>query len=120
MSNLIEHAKEELTRAGLFADDSDYGGMLGDAVLELISVFAGQGHSGMSAEMVTDIFSRLARYQTLTSLTDDPTEWMQVEMGKQDCWQSRRRPDAFSLDGGKTYYLLDEEPRVIHDSAVND
>jgi hypothetical protein len=25
-----------------------------------------------------------------------------------DLWQSRRRHDAFSTDGGETFYLLDE------------
>jgi len=55
---LMEHAKKELELAGLFAKDSDYGGMLGDAVLELIEKFAEQGHSGASAGMVSDLFGR--------------------------------------------------------------
>lgn len=49
MSNLTDYAKDELTRAGLFDKDSDYDGMLGTAALEIIEVFAKQGHSGMSA-----------------------------------------------------------------------
>ena len=32
MSNLELHAKKEMEIAGLFKKDSDYGGMLGDAV----------------------------------------------------------------------------------------
>ena len=47
--NLVEHAKEELQRAGLFEQGSDYDGMLAQAVLELIEKFAQQGHSGYSA-----------------------------------------------------------------------
>jgi len=38
-NNLIKHAKEELTRAGMFDKDSTYGGMLADAVMELLKVF---------------------------------------------------------------------------------
>lgn len=65
LSNLIDHATKELTKAGLFDKDSDYDGMLGDAALELITVFAGQGHSGMSAEMTTQLFERLSRFKEI-------------------------------------------------------
>jgi len=41
MSNLVEHAKRELTLAGLFNKDSDYGGMMGDSVMELMEVLIG-------------------------------------------------------------------------------
>ncbi len=62
---LINHAKEELTRVGLFDKDSDYDGMLGNAVLELITVFAKQGHSGMSAEMTRELFYKLSGFEKL-------------------------------------------------------
>lgn len=65
MSNLIDHATKELTRVGLFDKDSDYDGMLGDAALELITTFANQGHSGMSAEMTIQLFERLARFKEI-------------------------------------------------------
>lgn len=120
-SNLLRHAQRELSKAGLYDPDSDYDGMLADAVERLIRVFQAQGHSGFSANLTIDLFSRLAQFQTLTPLTSNPDEWMQVDEGmmpKGDppVWQSRRRPDAFSNDGGRSYYLLDEEPRVLHTS----
>ncbi len=62
---LVDHAEKELRRVGLFDKDSDYDGMLGEDVLELIKLFAGQGHSGMSAEMSIQLFEKLARYQEL-------------------------------------------------------
>lgn len=65
MSNLIDHANKELTRVGLFDKDSDYDGMLGDAALELITVFANQGHSGVSAEMTIQLFEKLARFKEI-------------------------------------------------------
>jgi len=65
MSNLINHANEQLSKAGLFDRDSDYDGELGRGVLELITVFAGQGHSGMSAEMTVQLFERLARFKEI-------------------------------------------------------
>lgn len=122
-SNLLRHARTEMSKAGLYDEDSDYGGMLGQAVEDLVRVFQAQGHSGLSAHIVMDLFKNVASFKTLTPLTDDPDEWMQVSPdmmpdGDPTVWQSRRRPDAFSNDGGKSYYLLDDEPRQTYDSAT--
>jgi 2'-5' RNA ligase len=116
-SNLTDHAKSELKRAGLMDKDSDYGGMLGNAVLKLMKTFSGEGHSGTSAMMALELFKKLAMYEPLTPLTDDLDEWMNVShesftkaeltAGKV-MFQSRRHPGAFSDDGGKTYYILDD------------
>jgi len=65
MSKLVEHAQKELSRVGLFDKDSDYGGELGKGVLELITTFAGQGHSGMSAQMCRELFHKLSNFETL-------------------------------------------------------
>ncbi len=107
MSNFTDYAKEELTRAGLFDKDSDYEGMIGKAVSELVDVFSKQGHSGFSASLTIEIFSRVANYKPLTPLSTDPTEWNNVaEWGDGDMWQSRRDSEVFSIDGGKTAYRL--------------
>ena len=68
MSNLVKHAEFELKKAGLFDKDSDYDGQLGEATLELIKVFADQGHSGMSANMVRELFRKLSSFEPLTPL----------------------------------------------------
>ena len=65
MSNLVNHANEQLQKAGLFDNDSDYDGELGKGVLELIIVFANQGHSGYSAELTVQLFSKLARFEEI-------------------------------------------------------
>lgn len=65
MSNLVNHATEQLKKAGLFDKDSDYVGELGEGVLELITLFASQGHSGMSAELTIQLFERLARFEDI-------------------------------------------------------
>ena len=103
---LVEYAQDELKRHGLFDKDSDYDGMLGTAVMDLITVFSIQGHSGASAYMVSELFNKLSRYEPLSALTNDPSEWL--DYGESNFLQSTRRPDAFSADGGKTYYCLDE------------
>jgi len=62
MSNLKQHAQLELERIGAFSEEGDfYGGMTGKAVMELIEVFSEQGHSGMSASVVVQLFTKLAK-----------------------------------------------------------
>ncbi len=108
MSKLLAFAKDELRRAGLYDQDSDYNGMVGDAVEKLVEVFAGQGHSGMSAEITLAAFDRVARWKPLTPITSDPSEWNDVsEYSGEPMWQSRRSPSTFSKDGGQTWYDLD-------------
>jgi hypothetical protein len=109
MSNLVKHAKKELELAGLFDKDSDYNGMVGDAVLELVKVFSKQGHSGFSANWVLDIFDKVARYQNLTPIGKSKDEWMNVsDMSSEPMWQNTRRGTTFSRDGGKTWYDIDD------------
>ena len=108
--------------------------MLGEAVMELMSKFADQGHSGFSAMLTTDLFSKLSSYKPLTELTNNPDEWQSVmeyyggpeKDVKGMEFQSRRSPSCFSTDGGKTYYDLDEmqddeiinsDKKVMHNSA---
>lgn len=114
MSNLIEHAKLEMKRAGLFDTDSNYGGMLGPAIMKMIEVFSAEGHTGMSANITLGIFDRLARFKTLSPITDDPEEWFDLTgngMGPDPAWQNKRDSSCFSNDGGKSYYSVDDQKR---------
>lgn len=120
---------KELERAGLFAKDSDYNGMIGEAVKELLLVFQKQGHSGHSAQRTAAIFHSLVKGEPLSPLTDSPDEWSEVSDG---IFQSNRvsfvfidkneedkRPytiegKAFSDDGGQSYWTS-KESRVHFD-----
>lgn len=99
MSNLESFAKDELTRAGMFNKDSDYGGMLGDAVMKMVKVFADEGHSGYSASMAVSVFERVARFEPLTPLTGADDEWMEVHDGT---FQNIRCSHVFK-EGGVAY-----------------
>lgn len=109
-SILVSYARDELTRAGLFDADSDYGGMLAEGVMKLVEAFASEGHSGMSASMTVAILEKLLRFEPLTPLTYEPGEWNHIadEMaGDPPLWQNRRKFDVFSHDHGATWYCLD-------------
>lgn len=108
-SHLTQHAETELRKAGLYDKNSDYGGMLAPAVMNMVYVFAAEGHSGFSANLAIDLFSTVARYKTLTPLTSDPDEWMDVTCGQEKRqWQNKRDPRCFSDDGGKTWYNYED------------
>lgn len=119
MSNLTEHARYELSRAGLFDADADYGGAHANAVMELIETFAAQGHSGMSASMVIQLFHDLAQYKPLGPITSDPSEWVNVsDISGEPLWQNRRRSTSFSRDGGATWYDI-EDPSLNNGDVWN-
>ena len=108
--NLTPYAEDELKRAGLFDKDSDYDGMIGLAVLELIKVFAKQGHSGFSAAWVRYLFNKLSNFQTITPLTNNPDEWMDVTDRNSDgkpLYQSRRNPCVFHRGDPNLMYHVD-------------
>lgn len=96
MSDLVDFAESEMRRAGLFDKDSDYGGMLGPAILNMVKVFADEGHSGASAGIAISIFEKVARFEPLTPLTGEEDEWMEVG---DDILQNRRCSHVFKENG---------------------
>lgn len=103
--NLTNHARQELDLAGLTSPASDYDGMIGESVLALVALFASQGHSGMSARLTLDAFDKVARYKTLTSISNLDSDWVHVS---DNMWQNKRRGSSFSRDGGETWYDIDD------------
>lgn len=99
---LIEHAKSELELAGLFSDTGDfYGGMTGNAVMELIEVFAKQGHSGMSAAGVIHLFSKLANFEPISPVQGTDDEWVNTF---DDMLQNKRYSAVFKHSDGTCTY----------------
>lgn len=101
--SLIAHAKRELELAGLFDKDADYDGMIGEAVLELITVFSDQEHSGCSAGLVSSLFGKLSKYKPITPLTFKDDEWNEVSTG---VYQNKRNSCVFKdSPDGRPYYI---------------
>jgi hypothetical protein len=117
MSNLVKHARRELTLIG--EEPSTVNGYL-----KMVQIFANMNHSGGSASVFIPVLNELLQFHNLSPLTDDPEEWMHIgeetwgEPG--GVWQSTRRPDAFSHDGGKTYYLLSEGGNAQNRGPMHD
>lgn len=112
MSNLIKHAEREMKKAGLYDADSDYGGMIPEAVIELVTALSKQGHSGMSHSLTMAVFNKVANFKPLTPISSDPDEWMEVGNDSRGlCFQNNRKPTCFSYDAGKTWYDIDKPLR---------
>lgn len=95
-NNLTSFAETELRTAGLFDADSDYGGMIGEAVTELVNVFSKQGHSGFSAHLCLDVFAKVAAFKPLGPLTGEDSEWHEVTDG---IYQNNRCSRVFRENG---------------------
>jgi hypothetical protein len=106
MSNLIKHAERELSLIGYDGKD-EYNNMAKSAIMELLTTFANQGHSGFSANYVIDIFNKLARFETLSPLTGEDNEWNDVSNMSGDrktLFQNNRDSAVFKDDTG-CYYI---------------
>lgn len=119
-SPLVAHARRELE---LIGENPEWV----EGYLNVIREFAAMGHSGGSASVAIPVINELLQFKNLKPLTDNPDEWMHVAASDygtpHDIWQNRRNPEAFSNDGGKTYYLLseggsDKNRRPTHTSEV--
>lgn len=104
--SIVEHAERELSL--IPEDDEEFK----KAILDAIIAFSKYGHSGSSHFIGVYILGDLLNYRNLSPLTNDPDEWEHhdesVSGRKGGLWQSKRNPEAFSNNGGKTYYLLSE------------
>jgi hypothetical protein len=108
--SLLEHAKTEMKAAGLYDKDADYGGMIPQAVEEIVGTFAKQGHSGMSASIVTSILEKVLRYKPLVPLTGKPEEWTDVAEHNdgRPMYQNKRCGGVFAYGpNGEDAYFID-------------
>lgn len=133
-SNLVAHARRELALINQRADKGDeYTEEEIEGFIRVVQAFVDMGHSGGSAPFAIGIISDLLQYKPLAPLTDDPDEWVfhgeETWGARGGIWQNRRHGEAFSHDGGQSYYLLSEiqkgatadgRQRIMHHSmAVN-
>jgi hypothetical protein len=100
---LVEHARRELTLTGEDPDVVDW-------FCRVVTEFASFGHSGGSAAATIPVLNELLRYRALTPLTDSPDEWVdRSEQSGYPLWQNVRDSRAMSENGGKTYWLVEDD-----------
>lgn len=117
-SRLVAHARREL--AGMAATEPEFADAILGAVVAMAPTAEDSGGAFFAAQ---DVLRTLLNFGTLSPLSDDPDEWVdQSETSGVPLWQSRRNPEAFSEDGGRSYYVVDERDgdRVRVVSAMSD
>lgn len=110
--SLVKHAEIELEAAGLMSD-TVYDGMIGKGVLEIVKLFASQGHSGMSAGISIDILTKLLAYKPLSPLTGNDSEWVEVGEGvfqNNRCGNVFKQADRFNGQAYDINAVVFEEP----------
>jgi len=94
-------AMHELELAGYVGKKAPYGGMLADAVIELLETFHNQRHSNLSAELVVSFFKDLALHKPITPLQCTDDEW--INLGN-NIYQNKRFSLVFKDKKGP-YFL---------------
>lgn len=96
MSNLHKHALMEFRAAGWTDDDGNYKDEMQESickhVLDLLSVFIDEGHSGSSAPYAVNLFQKLAMFEPIVPLTGEDWEWTEVSDG---VFQNKRCSHVF-------------------------
>lgn len=113
--SMLEWAEQELRYAGYDINDPEDGPnrWLAEGTLELLKVFADQGHSGSSAPYAVALFEKLAMWKPIAPLTGEDDEWNDVG---EDTWQNRRNSAVFKGNDGQAYWI---EGRVFWEWATH-
>lgn len=110
MSNLIEHLKYEFIHAGWLNGDT---GKFSDemqaeiykCLAKLLAEFGSQGHSGTTAPYTLELFNKLARYQPISPLTGNDSEWTHVYDDDGPVYQNKRDGSIFKNGDGTAYWI---------------
>lgn len=108
---LVEYAKSELARIG--DEDDEMQKAMNDGLIQIVEVFASQGHSGFSGGYAIAALEKLLRFEPLTPLTGEDDEWTILDYDDDLRAQNKRCSRIFRRADGTAY---DIEGRVFRDS----
>lgn len=101
MSNLIDYAKEELSK--IYTEEAlkePYNKFAYDSIMTLVTTFSNQCHTGFTAPYTINMFERLAMFKPVTPLTGEDDEWIKIN---DSTWQNKRCSSVFKNDSGQAY-----------------
>lgn len=83
-------------------------------IMQMVQVFADQGHSGFSANYAINLLQKLLRYEPITPLTGADEEWTKLDYNDDTTYQNKRCPRIFKNADGKAY---DVEGKIFSDDG---
>lgn len=106
MSNLMRFAETELDIIGLLDDgDDEMNTLMRKHILHMVHEFSEEGHSGFSASYAINLLSKLLKYEPLSPLTGENSEWMAISdeisgSNTGTLYQNKRYSAVFKDDTG--------------------
>jgi hypothetical protein len=99
MTALGDFAIAELAYQGITGDDATN-------ITTIVGTFAEYTDPEERAQILIKV-QTLLQFKPLSPLTNEPDQWIDRSSlsGERELWQSKRDPDAWSHDGGVTYYM---------------
>ena len=115
MSNLENHAQMEFRAAGWTDESGKFNDEMQEAickhVLELLRIFADEGHSGTTAPYTVNLFKQLAMFEPIVPLTGEDWEW--IDHGY--CKQNKRCNHVFMVPDHFNGQAYDSEAVIFWD-----
>ena len=109
---ITDFARDELESIGLGENCQDPMDQdMRKCILDMIDMFADQGHSGFSANYMISVVTRLMNIKPLGPLTGDDSEWTLVQ-DDPVLYQNKRYSAVFKDGNGRAY---DIDARVVKD-----
>lgn len=103
MTKLVDHARLELALIGV--DDKTI-----ELYAKVIQAFADMNLNKKQTSGAIENINNLLQFNNLSPITDNVNEWVQIgdptRGSVEGIWQNIRNSEAFSNDGGRTYYFL--------------
>lgn len=112
MSNLLAHAKHELSLLRGGDEPDEMQDAIEAHILKMVELFADEGHTGMSAGYAIQILEKVLRYEPITPLTGADDEWTDLEYAPDMKYQNKRCGHVFKGADGRAY---DSEGRIFRD-----
>jgi hypothetical protein len=103
---LKQHAESELNIIGMTEDSDDEMNIaMRKHILHIVDEFTKEGHSGFSASYAISIISKLLKYEPLTALTGEDSEWVEIAdeisgSNRGKLYQNKRAGHVFKDDDG--------------------
>jgi hypothetical protein len=99
--SLLHHAKRELDIIGMTESTDSMDKSMRDHILHMIEEFSKEGHSGFSASYAISCLQKLLRFEPLSPLTGEDSEWCNVsEASGYTLYQNNRCSRIFKDDKG--------------------